>query len=78
MNTNGIFTITADTTSLVPVGTVFQQGGKGKRPTTIIGYHVQFDSDTQKTDITYRVQYEFGGQTIITDVPRNTVMRAML
>lgn len=48
------------------------------RITTIIGYHIEHDTDTNHTNATYRVAYEFAGQKMTATLPRSTVERIML
>lgn len=71
-------TITFDTSSLHPVGTKFITRDKAKREATVIGYHVEFDTDTQKLNVTYRIETIIVGQSVTSDVPRSTVDRAIL
>jgi hypothetical protein len=61
------------------IGTHFTyKPGKESYDATVIGYHVEHDTDTGQTNVTYRISYNFGGQRIVTDVPRTTVERAIL
>lgn len=45
----------------------------------IVGYHIEHNTDTFKTDVTYRVRYNFAGLQMMTvNLSRATVDRAML
>lgn len=66
-----------------PIGTRFIYSVANSGEAEVIGYHVEHDTDSGLTDVTYRVEYAFGGgspyanQLITTDVPRATVERAL-
>lgn len=66
-----------DISDLEPVGTKFIMRGKTKREHTIVGYHVEFDTDTNETKLSYRTSHEFCGQTITSVESIVTVRRSM-
>lgn len=57
---------------------IYKRGGKTPAEATIVGYHIEFDTDTDRLNVTYRVTYEFAGQPVTANVPRATVDRALL
>lgn len=57
------------------IGTKFQYKD---REYTIIGYLVVHETDTNYTNVTYRVSHEFVGQTIKSSMTRSGVERAIL
>lgn len=68
------------TLGLYRVGTEFtyQPGSyKDRRPATVVGYHIEHNTDTGKTSIGYRIKYDTALNPIVTDVPATTVTRAM-
>jgi hypothetical protein len=70
--------ISADLTGMVPVGTEFKlRKGKSTRDATVIGYRIEHNSDTGVTSVSYRVGYDFCGQRMTDDYPRNTITRAL-
>lgn len=62
-----------------PVGTTFLyvRGAKQKHDATIIGYHIEHDTDTGRTNVTYRISYDIGVQLMVATVARSTVDMAM-
>ena len=44
---------------------------------TIVGYHVEHNTDTGHTDVTYRVSYPFINQTMTAVLARSTVDMAI-
>lgn len=45
----------------------------------VIGYHIEHNTDTGKTDVTYRVQYNLGDLQVMTaTVARSTVDIALI
>jgi hypothetical protein len=61
-----------------PVGTDFLliKGRDDKRPAKVIGYHVEHDTDTGHTNVTYRIEYSVAGQRVTANVARATLDRA--
>jgi len=62
------------------VGTKFTyRVGKGKYEATVVGYHVEHNTDTGYVNVTYRAEYLFAGMQMITaTVARSTVDMALL
>lgn len=53
--------------------------GKQKFDAEIIGYHIEHNTDTDTTNVTYRIAYNFAGlQDMTATVARSTVDKAML
>lgn len=63
-----------------PVGTQFTwRKARGVyRDCTIVGYHIEHNTDTGKTDVTYRVSYPFISQTMTATLARSTVDMAVI
>lgn len=57
------------------IGTKFHYG---HHEYTIIGFLVVHETDTNYTNVTYRVSHEFAGQTIKSSMTRSGVERAIL
>ncbi len=57
------------------VGTKFTyRHGKNKFDAEVIGYHIEHNTDTKRTEVTYRAKYELAGmQTMFVTVARSTV-----
>lgn len=46
---------------------------------TVIGYHIEHNTDTKRTDVTYRIQYKLGDIQVMTaTVARSTVDMAVM
>lgn len=64
-----------------PVGTKFtwKRSRSERYDVEVIGYHIEHNSDTGKTDVTYRIQYKLGDIQIMTaTVARSTVDMAVM
>lgn len=57
------------------VGTKFvYRYGKAKFDATVIGYHIEHNTDTKKSEVTYRAEYKLGDLQIMkVNVARATV-----
>jgi hypothetical protein len=63
-----------------PIGTQFtyNPNGKQKHAATIVGYHIEHNTDDGRTRISYRAQYNFADMQIMTvNVPPAMVDRAL-
>lgn len=63
-----------------PIGTKFTwRRSKSERYNVeIVGYHIEHNTDTNNTDVTYRVQYKLGDMQVMTaTVARSTVDMAV-
>ncbi len=58
-----------------PIGTdlLLRKGRNAAYPARIVGYHVEHDTDTGNTNVTYRVKYRVAEQIIIANLARATV-----
>ena len=64
-----------------PIGTKFTwKRSKSERyDVEVVGYHVEHNTDTGVTDVTYRIQYNLGDIQVMTaTVARSTVDMAIL
>lgn len=58
-----------------PIGTTFTwvRGRKSRHEATVVGYHIEHDTDTNHTNVQYRIQYDIGVQLMVATVARATV-----
>jgi deferrochelatase/peroxidase EfeB len=64
-----------------PVGTKFtwKRSRTERYDVEVIGYHIEHNTDTGKTDVTYRIKYNLGDIQIMTaTVARSTVDMAVM
>ena len=63
-----------------PVGTQFTyRRPKQSHQATIVGYHIEHDTDSDRTRVSCRISYNFAGlQQMTATVPPATVDRALL
>lgn len=60
------------------VGTKFMyRRGKLHTEAEIVGYNIDHNTDTNRSNVTYRIQYAFGTQVMVANVARSTVDMAM-
>ena len=63
-----------------PVGTKFTwvRNRTTRHNVEVIGYHIEHNTDTKRTDVTYRIQYKLGDIQVMTaTVARSTVDMAV-
>ena len=58
-----------------PKGTTFEwvRSRKEKHQATVVGYHIEHNTDTGRTEVQYRIQYDIGVQLMTATVARSTV-----
>ncbi len=62
------------------VGTKFTyRRGKFQTEATVVGYHIEHNTENDSTNVTYRIAYNFAGlQDMVATVARSTVDMALL
>lgn len=62
-----------------PIGTKFTwvRSRKVKHEAEVVGYHVEYDTDTDYLNVHYRIQYDIGVQMMTATVARATVDMAV-
>jgi hypothetical protein len=63
-----------------PVGTTFTwvRSRKVKYEATVVGYHLEYDTDTGRTEVQYRISYDIGVQMMTATVARSTIDMAVM
>lgn len=63
-----------------PVGTEFTwvRSRKVSHQATVVGYHLEYDTDTDHANVQYRIQYDIGVQIMTATVARSTVDMAVM
>ena len=63
-----------------PVGTRFTwvRSRKVKHEAVVVGYHLEYDTDTDHANAQYRIQYDIGVQIMTATVARSTVDMAVM
>lgn len=58
-----------------PIGTTFKwvRSRKVKHQATVVGYHIEHNTDTERTEVQYRISYDIGVQMMTATVARSTV-----
>jgi hypothetical protein len=58
-----------------PIGTTFEwvRSRKVKHQATVVGYHIEHNTDTERTEVQYRISYDIGVQMMVATVARSTV-----
>lgn len=58
-----------------PIGTTFEwvRSRKVKHTATVVGYHIEHNTDTGRTEVQYRISYDIGVQMMTATVARSTV-----
>lgn len=62
-----------------PIGTKFTwaRSRKVKHEAEVVGYHLEYDTDTDHASVLYRIQYDIGVQIMTATVARATVDMAV-